>query len=652
MNVWPEFPEPPRRLLAAWWALALIALGLSTLMAVVLVAARTPFLGLGGEFFRTALVLHVDLAVVVWFLAVAVGIWVVAAPVEGEVPTTLAWSGAWLAAGGMVLALGAPWWGRAAPVLANYVPVIDSLTYLCGLGAFIGGVVLAAAMAVPGFLRASRGGNWPEWRWAAGAALFAFGVALVVFVLAQLTAPGAAGVEDRVWGVGHALQSVHTLMLMAAWLLLGGESIRRFAGARRMVAVLIGFAALAPLVDLWVAASFPPGSPAYRAGFTEVMRWGTWPAAVALAGLLLGGLWRRPAPLDAHAWGLLASIGLFLLGCTMGASIRGETTAVPAHYHGTVGAVTLAYMLWGRQWAPRFGLRLPATGMWRLQPFIYALGIALLVAGLGWSGWLGVPRKAPHADLAAMGAAYRIAMGIAGVGGSLAMVGAGTFVVMLFKAICLKRSEGMQVNEPRKSRWRLGREERWRLLLLAGVVVIGGMVIERWDISPLKGKIQPESHVKIKRKDEIDRRFKEGVVMLHAKEYEHALTAFHRVLELAPEMPEAYVNAGYALLGMGDAKGARDFFDSATNLRPNQLNAYFGLGEALAALGDTLGAMQAMETYVHLAPKEDPYRRKAESAAWELRAKLDEERAQFTVSSVQTGSSGEAAAAPKAGGKP
>jgi hypothetical protein len=64
-----------RRLAHAWFALALFALGASALLAIVLVAARTPFLGLGGGFFRTALVLHVNLGVIVWFLAAAAGVW-------------------------------------------------------------------------------------------------------------------------------------------------------------------------------------------------------------------------------------------------------------------------------------------------------------------------------------------------------------------------------------------------------------------------------------------------------------------------------------------------------------------------------------------------------------------------------------------------
>jgi len=115
----------------------------------------------------------------------------------------------------------------------------------------------------------------------------------------------------------------------------------------------------------------------------------------------------------------------------------------------------------------------------------------------------------------------------------------------------------------------------------------------------------------------IAERFSQGVVMLHAKHYEHALTAFHRVLELDPAMPEAHVNAGFALLGMGEPAAARDFFASALELRARQLNAYYGLAVAYERLGDLPAARGAMRTYAHLAPKDDPFRRKAEAALWE-----------------------------------
>lgn len=116
---------------------------------------------------------------------------------------------------------------------------------------------------------------------------------------------------------------------------------------------------------------------------------------------------------------------------------------------------------------------------------------------------------------------------------------------------------------------------------------------------------------------EIDARFQQGVVMLHAKRYDEAVTAFHRVLRLSPRLVDAHVNMGYALLGLQRDEAARDFFLSAIDLRPYQGNAYWGLATALENLGDIPGALGAMRTYIHLAPADDPYVRRARAALWE-----------------------------------
>lgn len=169
--------------------------------------------------------------------------------------------------------------------------------------------------------------------------------------------------------------------------------------------------------------------------------------------------------------------------------------------------------------------------------------------------------------------------------------------------------------------------ERWALLLLGVALAVVALVFFfGWEKSPLSGKLQADKHVERKVKGELERRFRDGVALLQAKHYDQALTAFHRVLQLNPEMPEAYVNAGFALLGMKQYKAAADFFDSATTLRPNQMNAYYGLGIALQEMGDKQGALQAMETYLHRSQPDDPFRRKAESATWELREELAKER--------------------------
>ena len=134
------------------------------------------------------------------------------------------------------------------------------------------------------------------------------------------------------------------------------------------------------------------------------------------------------------------------------------------------------------------------------------------------------------------------------------------------------------------------------------------------------------AHAKEKTDAEIKLRFEQGVAMLNAKEYEFALTAFHRVIQLHPQLPEAHVNTGYALIGLKRYAIARDFFESAIALRKDQLNAYYGLAEALAGLNDIPGALGAMRTYMHLAPADDAYRSRAEEMARKWEAKIADER--------------------------
>jgi len=132
---------------------------------------------------------------------------------------------------------------------------------------------------------------------------------------------------------------------------------------------------------------------------------------------------------------------------------------------------------------------------------------------------------------------------------------------------------------------------------------------------------------------EVTERFEQAVVMLHAKEYEHAATALHRVMELSPRMPEVYVNMGYAKLGQQLPREALVFFETATQLKPEQANAYWGMAVALESVGDLAGALGAMRTFLHLSSGDDNFARRARSALWEWEEALargplpEEERA-------------------------
>ncbi|WP_426417171.1 tetratricopeptide repeat protein [Aestuariirhabdus sp. LZHN29] len=113
-----------------------------------------------------------------------------------------------------------------------------------------------------------------------------------------------------------------------------------------------------------------------------------------------------------------------------------------------------------------------------------------------------------------------------------------------------------------------------------------------------------ETHVHLK---QLQLAFQQAVAMLHAREYEHAIVALHKVIEMEPTMPEAHTNMGFALLGLERYGAAKDFFIVATELDELQLNAYYGMALAYAGLELYPQAIGSMVTYEHRAEDGDKY---------------------------------------------
>jgi cytochrome c oxidase subunit I len=624
-----------RRLAAGWLLLALGALALSTLCAVLLIAARTPLFGTvatSGELFGRALVLHVNLAVVIWFLACAAGLWTMAADTAETAETTLSplrWAVLALAALGLVAMMASLFLGAAAPVLANYVPVLDHPVFLTGLTLVIAAVALCGAASVRGMVRNLK--DAPVWRLGALLSLLGAAVALGALItsVAKVQLPaGQAIFETLAWGPGHVLQFLHVILLMSVWSVLGEQVLGRPVAPRPWLVNLLLLAAAPMLVVPFIYFNFAIGSADFRQAFTLLMALGIWPAPALLALRLLlqlkragRAIWSAP-----QAPALVMSTVLFLLGCVLGAMICNDTTMVPAHYHGTVGAVTLTYMALGYQLLPAFGVPGHQGRLVRWQPVLYGSGLMILALALAWSGWLGVPRKTMHVDVIVQYPAYFVATSLAGLGGFLAISGAALFVINISRSL---RSTQLKAQK-RQSRPRQ-RDVRWSAIAItAALTVTLGALLAYWPADSghavtaqgalmEKGGTGPTTG---KSKSEIDSLFSQGVRLLNSKQYEAAASQLHRVLELAPKMPEAHVNMGFALLGLQRYDMAKTSFENATALKKNQRNAYFGLAVAFEGLRDLPGALGAMRSYVHLSNADDPYLRKANAAIWEWEEKL------------------------------
>src|SRR5499427_1344171 len=138
-------PRDARLWLAAgWFALCIAALCASGILAVLLVLSRTPGLAAlfpFANFFHTALVAHVDLSVLVWFVAFAGGLWSL-----NSTPRLLGlgWAALGVTAAGTALIAIAPFAG-GVPIMSNYVPVIGSQSFVGALGLIGVGTALLVA---------------------------------------------------------------------------------------------------------------------------------------------------------------------------------------------------------------------------------------------------------------------------------------------------------------------------------------------------------------------------------------------------------------------------------------------------------------------------------------------------------------------------
>lgn len=180
-------------------------------------------------------------------------------------------------------------------------------------------------------------------------------------------------------------------------------------------------------------------------------------------------------------------------------------------------------------------------------------------------------------------------------------------------------------------------DNRIRILMLTIALISAiGVLIQQLsnpnnEITTTNNQFDSTQHTAQQKHTEIAKRYEQAVLMLHAEQYDYAATALHRVLELAPTMPEAHVNMGFALLGQGNTKAAHDFFQSTIELRPTQANAYWGLAVSLEALCDIEGAIGAMRTFIHLEDPDNKFITRARSALWEWETMVSKSKKEITM---------------------
>ena len=437
-------PEASRKLASGWLWLGIASLVGAGLFAILLVLSRTPYVQdifPWVDFFHTALVVHVDLSVLLWFMAFAGVLWSLNSSARF---IGVGWLALALAALGAAVIVLSPFIAVGKPLMSNYVPVIESGFFFTGLTTFAAGV---AVLILRSLMTGPSAGSWRGGEGTIRLGFYAASIstlfALIAFgwsyyIIPQGVFESTQYYDLLFWGGGHVLQFTYSLLMLAGWLWLADACGAKIPLTPRVASALLLLGLLPVFYAPVIYLTFVGDMGSYMEQFTQLMKVGGAFAPVPLGLAVLyamGALKGMPAETKPQRAALLSSIILFAIGGGISLMIGDSNTIITAHYHGTGGAISLAFMGLAIHLLPRLGYRTPDLKWATLMSYIYGTGQLLHIIGLLWSGGYGVQRKVAGAAQGLHGFAQTAGMGLMGLGGLIAVIGGIMFLVVVFKAM-------------------------------------------------------------------------------------------------------------------------------------------------------------------------------------------------------------------------
>jgi cytochrome c oxidase subunit 1 len=446
-----QFTLPPvdskaRRLTTAWLLLGLVALVVGGLFTILIVLSRTPVFQEiipWVDFFRTALVVHVNLTVLVWFLAFSGVLW---SYTNSHRCLACGWTALLLCCLGTLIIVISPFTGESHPLMNNYVPVLQNTVFLSGLGMFGAGfLLLVLRSCLTAFDNNNLSSGESSLRFglfvAVVASLFALAALLLSYLGIDPTFEALAYYDRLFWGSGHIIQFSHTQLMLVAWLWLATLSGAKLRLSARVVLLLFILGLQPVLAAPVIYLAFEVSSGHHLFWFIQLMKYGGAIAAVPIGvavALAILEKWRPSPGFEVERNALLFSMLLFAAGGGIGFMISGSTVIVPAHYHGSIVGITIAFMGISYHLLQQLGYSRVSGRLARWQPGIYGGGQLMHIVGLAWSGGYNVARKSTDAE---RGIEQVAGMGLMGLGGLISIVGGITFLLLMYRSLKAGRSD-------------------------------------------------------------------------------------------------------------------------------------------------------------------------------------------------------------------
>ncbi|MDR2046286.1 MAG: hypothetical protein LBP77_04960 [Rickettsiales bacterium] len=402
-----------------WIFLAVCALACSGLLSIIVIFLRLPFISSlvpsAQYIFDNALVIHVNLSILVWMCSIISLLFII------NLQNTNSWFNfSWvLSTLSMLLMFISAFVPNTEVIKSNYIPVLQNKLFLLGLSLFIASILINAVLAYMSkkevsFLSVGQIGL-----------VIILVSSFLCFVLAYQNMPPDLYHSDKnlfyeylFWGSGHLLQFAFTQGMFLVYLIISDVSL---ASSNKIT-----------ILPLFINTILAIGAPfvyfVYPVDSTKLIQFFTWHMRIAGAVLpcflvILVCCNIRTFINDKSNY-LLHSFLLFTYGGMLGVlTIEGNVT-IPAHYHGSVVGITIAFMNFVYWLLPKLNYK---EVMLRLQIYAYSVGHFLHITGLVWLGGYGALRKV--ADLPSISSMLARACFIAG--GAISVIGGMLFVIIV-----------------------------------------------------------------------------------------------------------------------------------------------------------------------------------------------------------------------------
>ncbi len=393
-------------------SLSLFSLLLAGIFGLLIALTRAPLFKLLDSplLFYHFLVGHVTFSITVWLMTFGMAFWHYKEGRKGKVapPATLL---------GMLFLSLSCLFPYGQPQLNNYIPVIENPIFYAGLTLFFLGFSSEVLFRLP---KAVKSLLTQDTQTQLLSLSIIFGLLTVLSLLLSLLLVKGEGklyFERLFWIPGHLQQFMYTALMLCVW----HELLKKNSGVQISSPIISSANLFMLLFSLTLFYGY----------LTDMLSHGFRLLVVLSFGIGLGVpvfvhtfyvLRNMRINKDVSTLSLVSSMLVYYVGEFIAYGGMQSDLRIPAHYHGVVSGVTIAFMgLTYYMLKERLGF-VSWEKFAKLQPVIFGLGINLLVIGFYIAGLLGAPRKTYGFEYVQK-AEVLLALNVMGMGSLLAVAG-------------------------------------------------------------------------------------------------------------------------------------------------------------------------------------------------------------------------------------